>query len=84
MNGLSFLCERAMSVKVNDSYFKVHVLKSAVVQGSVLGPMLFNIYIRLFYMFMEHKSFEIKSFTKYSIRKLCIICAYLATSVFGN
>ena len=59
MNGLSFLCERAMPVKVNDSYFKVHVLKSAVVQGSVLGPMLFNIYIRLFYMFMEHWSIKV-------------------------
>ena len=64
----SFLCERTMSVKVNDSYSEVHVLKSVVAQSSVLGPVLFNVYIRSFYKFIEREGFEIKGLqmtTKY-------------------
>ena len=51
-----------MSVKINDSYSEVHVLKSRVAQGSVLGPVLFNVYIRSFYKFIEREGFEIKGF----------------------
>ena len=58
----SFLYDRTMSVKVNESYSKVHVLKSGVAQGSVLGPVLLNIYIRSFYKFVEREGFEIKGF----------------------
>ena len=58
----SFLCERTMSVKVNDSYSEVHELKSGVAQGSVLGPVLFNVYICSFYKFIEREGFEIKGF----------------------
>ena len=58
----SFLYDKTMSVKVNESYSKVHVLKSAVAQGSVLRPVLFNINIRSFYEFVEREGFEIKIF----------------------
>ena len=51
-----------MSVKVNDSYSEVHVLKSGVAQGSVLRPVLFNVYMRSFYKFIERENFEIKGF----------------------
>ena len=44
----SFLYDSTMSVKVNESYSTVHVLKSGVAPGSVLRPVLFNVYIRSF------------------------------------
>ena len=57
-----FLCDKTMLVKVNESYSKVHALKSAVALGSVFCPVLFNIYIRSLYKFVECESFEIKGF----------------------
>ena len=57
-----FLRDRAMSIKINNSYSEVHHLCSGVTQGSDLGPALFNIYIRSFYTLIENKGFEIKSF----------------------
>ena len=44
----SFLRDRTMSIKINNSYSEVHHLYSGIAQGSVLGPALFNIYIRSF------------------------------------
>ena len=49
-----------MSVKVKN--LKVHVLKSGVAQGSVLGLVLFNIYIRSFHKFIEREGFAIAGF----------------------
>ena len=58
----SFLRDRTLSVKINNSCSEVHQLHCDVTQGSVLGPALFNIYIRSFYTLIENEGFEIKGF----------------------
>ena len=58
----SFLRDKTMSIKINNSNSEVHYLYSGVAQGSVLGPALFNIYIRPFYTLIENEGFEIKGF----------------------
>ena len=58
----SFLKNRTMRVKINDTYSEVFELQFGVPQGSVLGPLLFNIYIRSIYKYVELSGFEIKGF----------------------
>ena len=42
----SFLCERSQQVKINDALSDSILLTCGVAQGSVLGPVLYNIYSR--------------------------------------
>ena len=58
----SFLRNRKMRVKINDTYSEVFELQFGVPQGSVLGPLLFNIYIRSIYKYVELSGFNIKGF----------------------
>ena len=58
----SFLKGRTMRVKVNSAYSEVFELQFGVPQGSVLGPILFNIYIRSIYKHIELNGFCIKGF----------------------
>ena len=58
----SFLRNRTMRVKINDDYSKTFVLEFGIPQGSVLGPILFNIYIRSLYKHVEKTGFNIKGF----------------------
>ena len=46
---LSYLQERWQRVKVNTTFSSWTQLLQGVQQGSVLGPMLFNIYINMFF-----------------------------------
>ena len=57
-----FLTNRTQKVKIGDSLSEVLVLLFGVIQGSILGPRLFNIYIRSIYKRVGPTSFEIVGF----------------------
>ena len=58
----SFLIGRTQKVKVGDSYSSIDPLKYGVPQGSVMGPRLFNIYIRSFPEKVHSAGFEAEGF----------------------
>ena len=57
-----FLTNRTQKVKIGDSYSEVAQLLYGVIQGSILGPRLFNVYIRSVYKRVEPTKFEIVGF----------------------
>ena len=58
----SFLTDRTQRVKINDAYSEIMLLLYGVTQGSVLGPPLFNIYIRSLYPYIRPLLFHIFGF----------------------
>ena len=42
----SFLINRTQRVKINNNYSESRIVKFGAPQGSVLGPIFFNIYVR--------------------------------------
>ena len=67
----SYLADRYHRVKINNSYSLWSLIKHGVPQGSILDPMLFNIFLRD--MFFMIDNIDIASYgddnTPYSVRK---------------
>jgi len=58
----SFLKGRFQTVKIGDARSSEETVQFGVPQGSILGPRLFNLYIRFLYKYIEHTRFEIEGF----------------------
>ena len=58
----SFLKGRTQKVKIGDTFSETDELLYGVAQGSVLGPILFKIYIRSLYDYVEPAKFRIEGF----------------------
>ena len=58
----SFISGRCQRVKINGFESEEIIIKFGVPQGSVLGPILFNIYIRSIYSSVTSQSFNIHGF----------------------
>ena len=58
----SFILGRTQRVKVNDQYSEEVELLYGLAQGSVLGPPLFNIYVRSLYPHIQALKFAIEGF----------------------
>ena len=57
-----FLLDRTQMVKIGNTYSREEPLDYGVPQGSVLGPVLFNIYTRSFLMKVESIGYEVEGF----------------------
>ena len=58
----SFITQRSQRVKIGDYYSAITILIYGVAQGSILGPILFKIYIRSLYYYINPALYKIFGF----------------------
>ena len=59
---VSFLKDRTQRIKINNTYSDSASLDYGVAQGSVLGPILFNVYIHTFYNHVQSSAFKVEGY----------------------
>ena len=77
----SFLIGRTQKVKIGEAFSDISNLKYGVPQGSVLGPALFNIYIRSFRKKVEPAKFELFGFADDHQLLKCFLPIFQVTSL---
>ncbi len=70
---IAYLTERKYKVVIRDSEFSMRDLKYGVPQGSVLGPLLFNMYMVAVPLFCSHTYLTFYSIILYYSKLLCKI-----------
>ena len=80
----SFLVGRSQKVKIGDAYSVVVQLLFGVAQGSVLGPELFNIYIRSLYSYIQPAKFDIFGFADDHQLLKCFLPVFQVKALDGD
>ena len=74
----SYITNRSSSVRSNTYYSPIHSITQGLTQGSVLGPLLFNIYLLpMFDMFTDYPDISLHTYA--DDLQLYINCTYFPT-----
>ena len=60
---LSYLCDRRQFLQVDDEILSCQTIAFGIPQGSILGPMSFNLYVSSLHLENAHSTLMIQPFT---------------------